>query len=151
MEETKDRSSYANNMIAEIHKADIPPAQKELFLKQALFTKDIATDVDNAHLRIDHRKEDIEKINISLASLTQKVEENTTYTKRQTEFTKKQTAVVNEMSVQMSKSNKRSLFILLVVSAFSLFLLFGGAEMLKRMGTLTTALKAAEIVTKVII
>ena len=92
----------------------------------------VSTGVDEAHQRLDIRKNEI------------------------TDLTKKMDAMISlvysfskdakETNSKTKRNSKISMISNLIAVFFSLFLVFGGAEALKQLGLITTAIKAIDIV-----
>lgn len=92
----------------------------------------VSDGVDDAHMRLDHRKGEIKALGEKIDKL-QKITLLST------------TEVQNSMK-KTNRNSKISMIATLVSVFFSLFLIFGGAEALKQLGFLTTAIKTLEII-----
>lgn len=92
----------------------------------------ISAGVDDAHKRLDIRKDEVSRLYQKISDLGTLVFESM--------------RKVDETNRKTARNSKISMISNLVAVFFSLFLVFGGAEALRQLGLITTAIKAIDIV-----
>lgn len=108
-------------------------AIKDTFLEVYDTVSLITEGVDQAHEKIDIRKDEYKKLDEKMSRIVVAVES---------------ALKTSEENHRKSLHNSRiSMIANLFAVGFSLFLVFGGAEAIKQLGVLTTAIKALEILT----
>ena len=107
---------------------ELKVAMNEIYDSIAL----VSAGVDDAHNRLDIRKDENSKLSQKITELGTLVFESM---KR-----------VDETNRKTARNSKISMISNLIAVFFSLFLIFGGAEALRQLGLITTAIKAIDII-----
>lgn len=129
-EENRDRQlkRLKETIDAHVHDNELKIAMDEMYDTISL----VSTGVDDAHNRLDIRKDENSKLSQKITELGALVFESM---KR-----------VDETNRKTARNSKISMISNLVAVFFSLFLIFGGAEALRQLGVITTAIKAIDLV-----
>ena len=129
-EENRDRQLKRLKETIDIHVSDkeLKVAMNEIYDSIAL----VSAGVDDAHNRLDIRKDENSKLSQKITELGTLVFESM---KR-----------VDETNRKTARNSKISMISNLIAVFFSLFLIFGGAEALRQLGLITTAIKAIDII-----
>ncbi len=129
-EENRDRQLKRLKETIDIHVTDkdLKVTMNEVYDTLSL----VSAGVDDAHNRLDIRKDENSKLTQKITELGALVFESI---KR-----------VDETNRKTARNSKISMISNLIAVFFSLFLIFGGAEALRQLGLITTAIKAIDIV-----
>lgn len=129
-EEARDRQlrRLKESIDSNIHDQSVKDTFNEVYDTLSV----LSSGVDDAHRRLDIRKGEI-------SELTKKMNELMSLVYA---FSKD----ARETNNKTKRNSKVSMIANLVAVFFSLFLIFGGAEALKQLGVITTAIKAIDIV-----